>query len=148
MKTKIVEHLFDQQGRAEVIAERLMSTAQRLIVLISQRDPRSLGSALSLFLQPHLQTRRNGRSCSCGGWSLSNRPLPRGGLASMRPLLAAPCRCTRLHGMPPAVFHPVLPTHNQALVTEIEQCCPWPTVSLLPIFFCMGLDDSTPTGTS
>ena len=32
MKTKIVEHLFDQQGRAEVIAERLMSTAQRLIV--------------------------------------------------------------------------------------------------------------------
>ena len=45
MKTKIVEHLFYQQGSAEVIAERLMSTAQRLIVLISQRDPRSLGCA-------------------------------------------------------------------------------------------------------
>ena len=28
MKTKIVENLFDQQGGAEVIAERLMITAQ------------------------------------------------------------------------------------------------------------------------
>lgn len=80
MKTKIVKHLFDQQGNEEVIAERLMITAQRLIVLISQRDPRSLGSALSLFVQPRLQMRSNGRSRSFGGWSLSNRPLPRGGL--------------------------------------------------------------------
>ena len=44
--------------------------------MIFQRDPRSLGSALSLFFQPHLQKRGDGRSCSCEGWSLSNRPRP------------------------------------------------------------------------